>query len=103
MVSATMSTNNIKVAIKVRPLIPREKKRHVEEQWTVTENSIVSLNPYQQTTAYHFGESLALYLRATNNFVNFEFHRSCFWEGVEQSRCIRENCAPHCQPKLGGV
>ncbi len=47
--------NNIKVAIKVRPLIAREKKGHVEEQWTVTQNSIVSLNPLQ-TTAYHFGK-----------------------------------------------
>lgn len=46
--------NNIKVAIKVRPLISREKKSHVEEQWTVTQNSIVSLNPLP-TTTYHFG------------------------------------------------
>ncbi|KAJ6635570.1 Kinesin-related protein 4, partial [Pseudolycoriella hygida] len=52
-----MSTsNNIKVAIKVRPLISRERKAHVAEQWTVEGNSIVCLNPLPTTTTttYYF-------------------------------------------------
>lgn len=54
---AAMANNNIKVAIKVRPLIARERRDKIEEQWTVTENSIVSLNPLH-TSTYHFGESI---------------------------------------------
>lgn len=52
------ANNNIKVAIKVRPLIPREKRNLTEEQWTVTQNSIVSLNNPIQNTVYHFGMSI---------------------------------------------
>lgn len=39
-----MSTN-IKVAIKVRPLIKREKDDSLPIQWIVQENSIVSTDP----------------------------------------------------------
>jgi hypothetical protein len=39
-----MTSNNIKVAIKVRPLIAREKNDNLPSQWTVSENSIKSIN-----------------------------------------------------------
>ncbi|KAG4075536.1 hypothetical protein HA402_003361 [Bradysia odoriphaga] len=48
-------SNNITVAIKVRPLIPREKRNKIEEQWAVTQNSIVSKNPLQ-ASVYNFGK-----------------------------------------------
>lgn len=38
-------SDSIKVAIKVRPLIKREKDDNLPIQWTVQENTIVSTDP----------------------------------------------------------
>ncbi|XP_037033711.1 kinesin-like protein KIN-7I isoform X2 [Bradysia coprophila] len=61
-------SNNIKVAIKVRPLIAREKRNKIEEQWTVTQNSIVSKNPLQ-ASVYHFDH---VFGKESNNRDVFE-------------------------------
>lgn len=47
--------NNIKVAVKIRPLINREIKAKMEEQWKKNGNSIQPLNALHYNS-YYFGK-----------------------------------------------
>lgn len=57
-------SDNIQVAIKVRPLIKREKDEQARIQWTVKENTISHIGQNGKTdTEYQFGKA--------QNFVLF--------------------------------
>lgn len=51
-------SDNIKVAIKVRPLIKREKEEQAKIQWTVQENTISHIGPKigKADSTYQFGK-----------------------------------------------
>lgn len=51
-------SDNIKVAIRVRPLISREKNEKLREQWEVQDNSMypIDANGKKNGDSYAFGE-----------------------------------------------
>lgn len=52
-------SDNIKVAIKVRPLIKREKDDRLVEQWITENNCIQQIDPESNRRAdarFHFGK-----------------------------------------------
>lgn len=50
-----MSSDNIKVAIKVRPLIKREKDAKLGAQWRIHQESIECTNPAYANYKFSFG------------------------------------------------
>lgn len=55
-VSAKMSSSdNIKVAIKVRPLIQRERDQKLQAQWRIQGDTIECLNPVNPNVKFSFG------------------------------------------------
>lgn len=48
------NTDNIKVVIKVRPLIRLEREKKLSSQWRIQNNEIESINPLL-TARYTFG------------------------------------------------
>lgn len=50
-----MSGDNIKVAIKVRPLIKREKDLRLTAQWRIHQDSIECTNAAYQNCKFSFG------------------------------------------------
>lgn len=49
------SSDNIKVAIKVRPLIQRERDQKLQAQWRIQGDTIECLNPVNPNVKFSFG------------------------------------------------
>lgn len=70
------NTDNIKVVIKVRPLIKREKDKMLSSQWSVQDNTLESTNPLV-TARFQFGKSPKnLFFYVTELVMNISF--TCF-------------------------
>lgn len=63
-----MEQTNIKVIIKPRPRIQREKEANENEQWSITGNTIECKNPFSQHR-YTFGKQ--------QSHLSFHFFCSC--------------------------
>lgn len=59
------SNDNIKVAIKVRPLIKREKDARQSSQWRIQADTIECLHMTHPNTKYSFGKKNYLSLQET--------------------------------------
>lgn len=53
--SKMSSGDNIKVAIKVRPLIQREREQKLGVQWRIQGDTIECVNPIYQNVKFSFG------------------------------------------------
>ena len=67
-----MEQTNIKVIIKPRPRIQREKDANETEQWSINGNTIECKNPLVNQHRYVFGRSFLLVLFLFS-FFNFYF------------------------------
>lgn len=57
-----MSDDNIKVTVKVRPLIKRERERQLPKVWKVNGNTIQRVDPVGGQERFTFGEFCPLAL-----------------------------------------
>lgn len=53
-----MSTDNIKVCIKIRPLILREKTENLQSEWSVEDDNQIS--SIKKACTFTFGKNLSL-------------------------------------------
>lgn len=73
-------SDSIKVAIKVRPLIKREKDENLPKQWKVHGNYIVSTDPEMKKRGdggFHFGMNMFINIY-TYMFSLFIYYRYSF-------------------------
>lgn len=60
-----MSSDSIKVAIKLRPLIKREKEHNLQSQWIVKNNWIIPIDQEtrKRTDGFQFGKLICQFFR----------------------------------------
>lgn len=74
-------SDNIKVAIKVRPLIKREQDEKLPIQWIVEENAMVRIDPETKKRGdakFQFGELNLKYLFSESHRISFEMKINLF-------------------------
>jgi hypothetical protein len=91
-----MSGDNIKVVIKVRPLIAREKNENVSKEWQI--DDVGQLQSVNRNHKFAFGEFLALLKPIYSHFAKFLLKHEKQWGGVSEKAIVivsrKENNLP---------